>query len=141
MKYICSHAVTLHKLKRWAGSEQLFTANFFFWSSGFPIQRSQVGLLQSLLYQVLRACPALIPEICPGTKGVWKRKELFEALDKVSKQAVLPVKFCFFIDGLDEYEGDGEDIISLFQDLSLSPSVKLYVSSRPWNIFLNPQRF
>ncbi len=139
MKYICNHNTTLDTLHHWAGLEELFTASFFFWSSGFPMQKSQVGLLQSLLYQVLRACPALILEVCPskGAREPWKRKELFEVLDKVSKQRALPAKFCFFVDGLDEYEGDDEDIIALLQDLASSPNIKICVSSRPWNCFLD----
>jgi hypothetical protein len=139
MKYICNHETTLKTLRRWAGAEPLFTASFFFWNSGYPMQKSQVGLLQSLLYQVLCACPALIMEVCPlkGPREPWKRRELFEALDKVSKQTALPAKFCFFVDGLDEYEGDDEDIIALLQDLVSSPNIKICVSSRPWNAFLD----
>jgi hypothetical protein len=139
MKYICNHKTTLEILRRWAGTEQLFTASFFFWNSGYPMQKSQVGLLQSLLYQVLRACPQLIMQVClsKNLREPWKRKELFEALDAISKQTTLPGKFCFFVDGLDEYEGDDEDIISLLQDLASSPSVKICVSSRPWNAFLD----
>jgi hypothetical protein len=116
MKYVSNHSITLDALREWAGSKTLVTASFFFWNSGFPMQRSQVGLLQSLLYQVLCACPALISVACPqkGPKQLWKRKELFEALDKVSKQTALSAKFCFFVDGLDEYEGDGEDLIALY---------------------------
>ncbi|KAE9369265.1 hypothetical protein N431DRAFT_469190 [Stipitochalara longipes BDJ] len=139
MKHICNHETTLETLGRWAGTEQLFTARFFFWNSGYPMQKSQVGLLQSLLYQVLRACPALIMEICPSKLigEPWKRKELLEALDKVSKLSTLPAKFCFFVDGLDEYEGDDEDVIALLQDLTSRPAIKICVSSRPWNLFID----
>jgi hypothetical protein len=139
MKYVSTHRATLETLQRWAGAERLFTANFFFWNSGYPMQKSQVGLLQSLLFQVLRTYPALIMEVCPlkPFRGPWKRKELFEALDKVSKQTTLLAKFCFFVDGLDEYEGDDEDIIALLQDLASCPSIKICVSSRPWNAFLD----
>jgi hypothetical protein len=78
-------------------------------------------------------------EVCPSKVPgeLWKRKELFEALDKVLKQTTLPAKFCFFVDGLDEYEGDDEDIITLLHDLASSPSVKICVSSRPWNVFID----
>jgi hypothetical protein len=139
MKYVSNHRATLETLRHWAGAEQLFTANFFFWNSGYPMQKSQVGLLQSLLYQVLRTYPALIMEVCPLNpfRGPWKRKELFDALDKVSKQTTLLAKFCFFVDGLDEYEGDDEDIIALLQDLASHRSIKICVSSRPWNAFLD----
>ena len=139
IKYICNHENTLEALGPWANGEKLFTASFFFWNSGFPMQKSQVGLLQSLLYQVLRACPALIKEIClqKGPGELWKRKELFDALTKISTQNQLPAKFCFFVDGLDEYEGEDEEIIALLQDLASSPNVKICVSSRPWNAFVD----
>ncbi|PMD42737.1 hypothetical protein L207DRAFT_553693 [Hyaloscypha variabilis F] len=139
MKYVCNHETTLEALGTWADGVPLFTASFFFWNAGFPMQKSQVGLLQSLLYQVLRACPALITEVCPpkAPREPWKRKELFEALTKVSSQTTLPAKFCFFVDGLDEYEGEDEDIITLLQELASSPSVKICVSSRPWNVFVD----
>jgi hypothetical protein len=103
------------------------------------MQKSQTGLLQSLLYQVFLACPALILEICSthDPKEPWGRKELFAALDAISKQTLLQTKFCFFVDGLDEYEGNDEDIIRLLQDLAASPSIKICVSSRPWNHFLD----
>jgi hypothetical protein len=45
-------------------------------------------------------------------------------------------KFCFFIDGLDEHDGDAGEIAEYFWDLSqLTPKVKFCVSSRPWAEF------
>ena len=45
-------------------------------------------------------------------------------------------KVCFFIDGLDEYDGDHEEIAEFFKGLSSRTSnVKLCVSSRPWVVF------
>lgn len=44
------------------------------------------------------------------------------------------VCFCFFIDGLDEYDGDREVIDSLVR-LSQSGHTKICASSRPWNRF------
>ncbi|KAF2194685.1 hypothetical protein K469DRAFT_734449 [Zopfia rhizophila CBS 207.26] len=139
MKYICDHEATLKALCSWAGEELLVPASYFFWNAGLPMQKSQVGLLQSLLYQVLVACPSFILEICAGRrpKEPWSRKALFEALTAISKRTHLSVKFCFFVDGLDEYEGDDEDIIRLLQDLAASPSIKICVSSRPWNAFVD----
>lgn len=45
------------------------------------------------------------------------------------------VKFCFFIDGLDEYEGKPDTIIRLVELLKSALQVKICVSSRPWNEF------
>lgn len=47
----------------------------------------------------------------------------------------LDSKFCFFIDGLDEYTGDHYSLIQDFARLVQSPQIKLCVSSRPWTIF------
>lgn len=38
---------------------------------------------------------------------------------------------CFFIDGLDEYHGLEADIAQVFKDVSLSPHIKICLSSRP----------
>lgn len=139
MKYVCDHATTLDALRSWAGSEKLFTASYFFWNAGLPIQKSQNGLLQSLLYQILRACPALTLQMCPlhYAHEPWTRGELFETLEKIAKQTVLSAKFCFFIDGLDEYEGDDFEVIALLESLTSSSSVKICASSRPWNAFMD----
>lgn len=139
MKYVCGHGTTLEALRFWAGSRRLVTASYYFWNAGLPMQKSQLGLLQSLLYQVLRACPGLIQEIFPTCRRdqPWTQKEISEALDKVSSQTLLPAKFCFFVDGLDEYEGDDEDIVHLLHCLAACPSIKICVSSRPWNAFLD----
>jgi hypothetical protein len=138
MKYICVHETTLKALKAWAGSQNLVTASFFFWNAGLPMQKSKLGLLQSLLFQIFLACPSLIIEIFPTRLNQpWTQKELLKTLDRISKDLELSSKFCFFIDGLDEYEGDEEDIVNLLQSLASLPNVKICVSSRPWNAFMD----
>lgn len=42
---------------------------------------------------------------------------------------------CFFVDGLDEFAGDHVDFCQSLRELSLSPNIKLCVSSRAWNVF------
>jgi hypothetical protein len=46
-------------------------------------------------------------------------------------QEEIPLKTCFFIDGLDEFEGDHGDIASLFKEIAKSKNVKVCLSSRP----------
>lgn len=41
------------------------------------------------------------------------------------------LRFCFVVDGLDEYTGDVEDLIELFLPANGSPFVKFILSSRP----------
>lgn len=52
-------------------------------------------------------------------------------------QDTLPLRLCLFIDGLDEYDGDHEEMAELFEELTCSPYVKLCVSSRPWLVFFD----
>jgi predicted ATPase len=71
MKHIFDSQRTRKCLATWANTSEtdddrpLCFATFFFWNSGTPEQKSQVGLLRSLLYQVLRTCPKLVAVILP----------------------------------------------------------------------------
>jgi hypothetical protein len=65
MKYIYLHPDTQKHLSFWAGSSPYHIAGFFFWNSGTKLQRSQAGLFRSLLYEVLRKIPDLIPIVFP----------------------------------------------------------------------------
>ncbi|KAH8782029.1 hypothetical protein F5882DRAFT_499362 [Hyaloscypha sp. PMI_1271] len=149
MKYICEHEDTREILERWAKAkgQQLFIANFFFWNSGRQaLQSSQEGLLRSILYQILRQCPDLIPFATPSLSHgedsslqfdeTLTMTKLLGAFQGISTHlAMAKVKFCFFIDGLDEYEGKPGDIIRLIELLKSTLQVKICVSSRPWNEF------
>jgi hypothetical protein len=46
-------------------------------------------------------------------------------------------KFCFFIDGLDEYDGFDREIAALVKTLASSPAIKVCLASRPHNIFVS----
>jgi hypothetical protein len=50
-------------------------------------------------------------------------------------QEIFPLKLCLFIDGLDEYKGDDEEIASLFGETSMSHNTKICCSSRPHRLF------
>ena len=97
------------------------------------MQKSINGLFQSLLYQILRASPDLIPSVCERRlhHEPWTKEELYETFRRAEKETRHTSKFCFFIDGLDEYEGDEGDITQLLKALSISQSIKICASSRP----------
>lgn len=61
MKYLADHQRTQELLRHWAGNENLVVAQHYFWNSGTKIQKSHIGLMQGLLYRVLRKCPELVP--------------------------------------------------------------------------------
>lgn len=100
------------------------------------MQKSQLGLLRSILYQILRFDPLLVSQICPNHQGSepWDIAELKDAFHNLVN-AASSAKFCFFIDGLDEYDGSEWEIINVLKNLAQSPNVKICVSSRPWPAF------
>ena len=145
MKYIYGDKRTMDHLKIWAAGVPLVTAAFFFWNSGTRMQMSEVGFLQSILSQVLAERPALIPRILPERwetynlfgpdESIWSEPELQRAFRLLAREQAPEAKFCFFIDGLDEFDGDHTNLISLIKDISPSSNIKLCVSSRPWVLF------
>jgi hypothetical protein len=65
----------------------------------------------------------------------WGPTELTKAFERLQNFATPTRKFCFFIDGLDEYEGDHFELLDIMENIAKSPHIKLCLSSRPWNCF------
>ncbi|KAI2617968.1 hypothetical protein GGS26DRAFT_575604 [Hypomontagnella submonticulosa] len=152
MKYASEHRLLIEHLKVWAGNQTMIVAHFFFWNLGRQqLHKSQEGLLRSILYQIFRQQPGLIVQAYPQqhsigvasppvgrelSKDTIPISELLAAVNTISDGlANSNSKYCFFIDGLDEYEGKPNDIISLVKLLKDTLQVKMCVSSRPWNEF------
>lgn len=144
MKYLCDHPNTTSALQQWAGADDLAVAKFFFWHAGTPMQKSLQGLLQSLVYEILSKHQARMPTLCPSrwssvtpATEPWKQSELKKILSSLARQDTGPTKFCFFIDGFDEYDGNTFEILNCLADINCSTKIKLCLSSRPWNCFEN----
>lgn len=144
MKYIADSSITSRFITEWARPCRAIIISHYFWITGTSMQKSQQGLLQTLLYEIFRQCPDLIEETCverwnsSESAGTWSLVELREALQTFVARDNARLKLCFFIDGLDEYSGDHEDRTELcrtFKGLAVSGNVKLCLSSRPWNVF------
>jgi hypothetical protein len=152
MREILDNPETLRNIGIWSGEQSTKVVSFFFWSSGTALQRSQIGLFRSVLYEALEDQPDLVPHVfpqelesgcfdfergekIPEIKWQWSLKKLQQALVRLTNFATASMKFCFFIDGLDEYEGDHESLAAFFKSLSTMSHVKLCVSSRPWLVF------
>ncbi|KAK3660332.1 hypothetical protein LTR56_000708 [Elasticomyces elasticus] len=135
MKYLSAHRRTVEMLKQWGGGARVIIATHFFWNAGSTLQKSHIGLLRTLCYEVLLQCPNLIPLVCK------ERLAGFTYVERLRTQKLesegRAVRFCFFIDGLDEYGGDHADIIAVLRQLALSEHIKICASSRPWNVFQN----
>jgi hypothetical protein len=155
MKYILEDNRTKQYLEIWAREHQpagssLCFANFFFWNSGSVVQRSQKGLLRALLHQVLERFPDLghivFPErwakiysatvdnaLVPRSATSWSLSQLEHGMEQILHQKRKQLQLFILIDGLDEFEGDHEEISIFFRDLvNRNPwSVKICLSSRP----------
>ncbi|OKO99972.1 hypothetical protein PENSUB_8189 [Penicillium subrubescens] len=65
----------------------------------------------------------------------WSRKELLSGLQKIARQTASSNALCIFIDSLDEYEGQHEDLFNVLSNIAHASPIKLWVASRPCNVF------
>jgi hypothetical protein len=150
MKFIADHSTTQDSLDQWAQGGEIESSSFYFWNSGDEEQRSQRGLLRSLLYEVLRNRTDQIPKIfpdefqrqqrlakhdVPAKMEDWTMLKLKTAFERLLEQLSQNMRLCFFIDGLDEFDGDHGEIASYLVEHSYNPNVKFCISSRPWTVF------
>lgn len=146
MKYVADHPATARALRTWAATtgKSVIILNHYFWSAGSQIQKSQHGLWRSLLLGLLRQAPGLMPEVCQelwnklddvGRQSHdWSLSQLRKSLECFSNLSPTGHRFCIFIDGLDEFDGDHSDMVETLLRLSESSHLKLCIASRPWNV-------
>ncbi|KAM7217652.1 hypothetical protein V8F06_007036 [Rhypophila decipiens] len=153
MKYIVRDRRTQKHLRVWGKKTPVQTASFYFWLAGSAhLQHSQEGLLGALLVQALdhfklgqwgdkapsdqaTAARWVSLALSKDLSGQWSWADLQQMFRFLLEDSDLAAKYCFFIDGLDEFKGDHSDLISFIFKISQYPNVKLCVSSRPWIIF------
>lgn len=148
MKYLLQHEETSRSLQQWANGKELFIGSHFFWIMGSSLQKSQIGLLRTMLFQLLKRHPDLVPVACPdrlSTKNFehlesWTMEALVQSFRLLLSSKHLTVRMCFFIDGLDEYSGIHTDLIDLLDSFAKSDCIKICVSSRPWPEFREAYR-
>ncbi|KAJ5626256.1 hypothetical protein N7510_002565 [Penicillium lagena] len=150
MKFLSESSRVKKGLESWAEGRPLIFARFFFWNSGDKVQMSLEGLYRSLLFETCRQIPNLIPRLFPelwGSSNLGvapiRFDEIRDSFNRLIKEASSSESyFCFFIDGLDEFEGDEIDHWNLSRDLqswtAKSENIKLCVSSRPHIPFVQP---
>lgn len=144
MKYIVQNQLLDGLLRPWTASRQLIIARFFFWYAGQPLQKSHEGILRSLLHQIFKKRPDMIPVAFPRLcgrilqrhaatdRGLYKfpLSELTEAFARLTSN-FLDVAFCIVIDGVDEFSGDHYDFSRFLVQTANGTTVKMIVSSRP----------
>ncbi len=65
----------------------------------------------------------------------WTLEELQGGVTSFVSQIESTNRLALFVDGLDEYEGNLDSLISFLKGLHRNHNVKLCISSRPWNAF------
>ncbi|KAK5453408.1 hypothetical protein LTS15_006593 [Exophiala xenobiotica] len=101
--------------QEWAREKPLLTASSFFWRAGSKLQKSLVGMLRTVLYQLLEQQPSLMLIAHPerwrasylGQDNLtdWSEQELTSSFARLFAEASDSVRFMIWVDGLDEYEG------------------------------------
>jgi hypothetical protein len=143
MSFIESDRRTEAALQTWARTRKLYMFSFFFWRPGSSLQKSIAGLLRSILYQVAKAIPAVVPQIVSNRKSLtytdWTQAKLLDALKIAFAVCQDDVDGAIFLlmDGLDEFEGSYKDLLDAVMGLQSGSNIKLCVSSRPESSFVN----
>ncbi|CAM1506089.1 Fc.00g057300.m01.CDS01 [Cosmosporella sp. VM-42] len=145
MKYLFTSPRTAKHASRWSRGKPIIQAGFFFWNSGTDMQMSNLGLVQTLLYECLIQRTEHVQTVFPDR---WRRCELFgDDLRPWTWEELLPAfhtfcqlesrsnKLLFFLDGLDEFRGKHQELVELVRRLAATPNIKVCASSRPWLVF------
>ena len=137
MKYLNGHHKVRQALCMWSTDAgiPLIMASFYFWYNGTALQKTQEGLLRSLLYQALENHRELIPLVLKGSFDVpanslnvyWTLPRLKAAFHELVAQKEVPLKICFLIDGLDEYAGEHSEIAEVFHNAAKFENVKIAI--------------
>ena len=144
MSFMCQDSRTEAALKIWSGTNEILIPSFFFWNAGTELQKSSRGLLRSLIYQILEKVPRLMPmlESFPEFAGritqqipTWTEQRLRAALQYLLRNGLSQFRICVFIDGLDEFSNNQDDLLELIRDFRSYQGVKICLSSRPYQSF------
>lgn len=114
----CGKSVLMkHLLHQLPGSDGTCTVSFFFSSGGTALQKTRLGFLRSVIYQLARRFPksfkglvlkfertrALLPD---GTPIIWQAQELFDALLEAVPWILKTCSLRIFADAIDECGDD-----------------------------------
>lgn len=149
MKYLSQDPRTIAHLRIWSGSVPLLCSGFFFWNSGTVMQMSRLGLLQTLLYETISQIVRTNSDHSYLQGLFEERWEQFEAfgggrniftwleLRRIFERLLSDdsKRFFFVIDGLDEFDGNTQELNKLIINASRRSNVKICIASRPWVVF------
>ncbi|KAI4687876.1 uncharacterized protein J4E88_003469 [Alternaria novae-zelandiae] len=134
------HPRTAAHLRAWANGRTLVKGSSFLSSLGNDMQKSRMGLLQTLLHSALKGDMEILIQVfrhrwqqflaSGGGRQPFTWLELRQAFITMISTPSTPTSFFFAIDGLDELEGGLKDLLQLIKDIAKYPNVKVCVASR-----------
>ncbi|RWA04733.1 hypothetical protein EKO27_g10368 [Xylaria grammica] len=142
--HIVNDSRTLEELDAWSNGHKLEILSFFFWRAGSQIRNSVSGLLRSLLYQLCRLDDAIADTVIsflssPTKKTItgtlrrllipaWTDRHLLECISKAI-QSSQDLRFCIFIDGLDEFTDSYDHLVDLIENCkSFTADIEKFVN-------------
>lgn len=142
MRFLATNLRTGESLKKWKPHVQILSA--YIWLAGSLIQRSQKGVLTTLLHQLLlnneQTAKILYFEYAQSSKDTisdWSFAELQNCLFKALRS--IEQGICIFVDGLDEIDpkefGGKLALTKLLKDIASLPNIKVCVGSREEVVF------
>jgi energy-coupling factor transporter ATP-binding protein EcfA2 len=121
----------------WAQGENIVRLQHYFWNPGSALQRSQMGMIQSLLYQMLSQEPRQDLMLSRPAQ-VSSLSVLANSIQKYMARTATSQACFSLIDGLDKLESDDitrEDLVEFLIEIARFPNVKICLLCRPWDIF------
>ncbi|KAI8950152.1 hypothetical protein F4801DRAFT_579768 [Xylaria longipes] len=144
MKFISDSPKTQALLEQWVGNRDLIKASYYFYYNGGDNQKSEIGLIRSLLYSILDSRRDLVPTTFKTRYKNAIEGRKYDDLSLPEARRVLRdltnhnSNLCLFIliDGLDEFDPvvsrtRVQSLIDLTHSFDEFKNVKLLVSSRP----------
>jgi hypothetical protein len=134
---------TTSYLRKWRTDAMVLSA--FIWNAGATMQRSQVGLLATLLHQLFSNDEQTAVDYLKQNKSSLNKRAISD-WSKVELLQILRCMFasgsaaaCIFIDGLDEIDSKGHDgafgLLDMLEDLTSLGNIKMCLGSREELVF------
>lgn len=93
---------TKEGLAIWSGGNAVHIVSFYFWKPGSELQKSVLGLMRSLLYQICKAQPSVLDSILAtvspaSMRATWDEGKYAEAVHSALSN-LTDSRFCLFIE-------------------------------------------
>ncbi|KAF4965154.1 hypothetical protein FSARC_7021 [Fusarium sarcochroum] len=147
MKFILQNPALKRHLQKWSLGLPVYTIKYYAWRPGVEMAKSEDGLLRTLLHQLLKINPKMVPYLCPRRWSLfhavremnalppWPRWELEESFGRLLELEEDAPLLALFIDGLDEFDAAPVNLCKRIQTISSHNNVKVCIASRPWPQF------